>query len=138
MSAANYVTKAGASDLYEQNSSKLVLASTKDPKVRSFAQMMVKDHNKTTAEVKAGAAKAGLKLKPPALDAAKSKMIGELTAAKGAARDRLYVQQQKIAHQEALALHQGYSSSGDSAPLKAVAATAVPIVEHHIEMLGAM
>lgn len=138
MAAADFVTKAGASDLYEQRSSKLVLQSTKNPKVRSFAQQMVTDHGKTTAEVKAAAAKAGMKPKPPALDAAKTKMIQELTAAKGEARDRLYLQQQKTAHQEALTLHQGYSASGDKPKLKAVAAKAVPIVEHHIQMLGAM
>jgi putative membrane protein len=138
MTAADFVSKAAAGDLYEQRSSKLVLASTKNPKIRSFAQTMISDHGKTTAEVKAAALKAGMKPKSPMLDQEKSKMIHDLTAARGEARDKLYVQQQKAAHQEALALHHSYSASGDKAPLKAAATKAVPIVEHHIEMLNAM
>lgn len=137
MTAADYVAKAGAGDLYEQQSSKLVVGSTKDPKIRSFANMMISDHAKTTAEIKAAAKAAKLAPKAPTLDAAKKKMIQELTAAKGQARDHLYLQQQAKAHEEALALHQGYSTSGDQAPLRAAAAKAVPIVKHHIEALSA-
>jgi putative membrane protein len=112
-----------------------VLKSTKDPKIRSFAQMMVTDHSKSTAEVKAAAQASGLKPKPPALDAKKSAMIADLSKATGSARDKLYITQQKAAHQEALSLHQGYASTGDKPTLKAVAAKIVPVVEHHIQML---
>jgi putative membrane protein len=136
--AATFVAKAGAGDLYEQQSSKLVLASTKNAKVRSFAQTMVTDHAKTTAEVKAAATKAGLKPKPPTLDSAKVEMVADLKAANGKARDKLYIEQQKIAHDEALTLHRSYSTSGTSAPLKTVAAKAVPIVQHHLHMLQTM
>ena len=60
-----YVAAAGASDLFEQTSSKLVLRTTRDAKVRSFATMMVQDHAKSTGMVKAAAAKSGVKPAPP-------------------------------------------------------------------------
>lgn len=136
--AAEYVMKAGAGDLYEKQSSQLVLKTTKDPKVRDFAQMMVTDHTKSTADVKVAAQASGLTPKPPALDAKKSAMIADLTKATGPARDKVYLTQQKAAHQEALALHQGYSSIGDKPALKAAAGKIVPVVQHHIEMLSSM
>ena len=135
---AGYVAAAGASDLYERQSSQLVLQSTADPKVRSFAQMMLADHAKSTAKVKAAAARAKVKAAPPRLMPDQAKMIADLRAQSGTARDTAYVAQQKTAHQKALALHRGYAESGSAAPLKTVAAGIAPVVEHHIELLNAM
>ncbi|MFD1950480.1 DUF4142 domain-containing protein [Sphingomonas arantia] len=135
---ATFVMKAGASDLYEKQSSQSVLKTTKNPGVRSFAQMMITDHGKTTATVMAAAKTAGIRPAPPKLDAPKAQMIADLNRATGPARDALYLQQQATAHQEALALHQGYSTSGTQPALKAAATKAVPIVQHHIEMISAI
>ncbi|MFW2830614.1 DUF4142 domain-containing protein [Sphingomonas sp. ID0503] len=134
----DFVKKAGASDLYEQESSKLVLATTQDPKVKSFASMMVTDHSKSTADVKAAAAKAGVTAPPPKLMPEQEKMIGELKAATGKQRDAAYIAQQKQAHMKALALHKGYATEGTAAPLKAAAAKIAPVVQHHIDMLKSM
>ncbi|VXC77685.1 DUF4142 domain-containing protein [Sphingomonas sp. 8AM] len=137
-SPAGYVAAAGASDLYEKTSSQLVLQSTKDPKVRSFAQGMIRDHNKSTAMVKTAAAKAGVKPKPPMLTPEQKDMVAQLRTATGTARDQAYLAQQKTAHQQALALHQGYANDGSAAPLKTTAAQIAPVVQHHIDMLSGM
>jgi putative membrane protein len=136
--AATYVMKAGAGDQYEIQSSKLVLQTTANPALKQFANMMVSDHQKSTADVKAAALKSRLAPKPPMLDAMGRKNIAALKASTGAARDKLYVTQQKTAHQNALALHQGYAASGSAPALKQVAATIAPTVQHHIEMLSSM
>lgn len=133
-----YLMKAGASDLYEKQSSQLVLQSTKDAKLKTFANEMIRDHTKSTADVKAAAAQAKLTVAPPKLDAEQAKMIGDLRGAKGTARDKLYVQQQKTAHAKALQLHQSYAAGGDTPSLKAAAGKIAPVVQHHIEMLGTM
>ncbi|MDR6788041.1 putative membrane protein [Sphingomonas sp. BE138] len=133
-----YVAAAGASDLYEKTSSQLVLGSTKDAKVRTFAQGMIRDHNKSTAMVKAAAAKSGVKPKPPVLTPEQSEMVAQLRAQKGAERDATYLTQQRTAHQQALALHQGYASDGTAAPLKTAAGQIAPVVQHHIDMLNGM
>ena len=65
---ADFVKKAGASDLFEISASKLE-TSSKNAKIRAFANMMIKDHTTSTAAVKAAALKSGLKLSPPVLEA---------------------------------------------------------------------
>jgi len=133
-----YVMKAGAGDLYEKESSKLVLASTGNAKLKQFAQMMITDHTNSTNEVKAAAREAKVPVAPPKLDPMQARNIAALRAAKGTARDTLYVQQQKTAHQMALQLHQGYAANGTSAPLKAVATKIAPVVQTHITELAGM
>jgi putative membrane protein len=133
-----YLMKAGAGDLYERNASTLVLGSTRDPGIRRFASEMVADHSKSTAMVKKAAMGAGLHPKPPMLDPKQRGMIAALRAAKGHERDRLYVDQQKAVHREALALHQDYAATGDVRPLRRTAGEIVPVVQHHIMMLDHM
>jgi len=134
---ADFVKKAGASDLYEISASKLETAS-KNAKVRAFATMMIKDHQTSTAAVKAAAIKSGLKPTPPALEPKQAADLAALKQASGAARDTLYIAQQKAAHQEALALHKD-NAAGSSAPaLKAASAKIVPVVEHHLQELSGL
>lgn len=135
--SSTYVMKAGAGDLYEITSSKLVLHST-NPKLKSFASMMIDNHMKSTAMVKTAATKSGLKPKAPALTAKQKADIAALKAASGADRDALYVTQQKAAHQEALALHQDEAATGTAIPLKTAAKKIVPVVEKHISLLNSM
>jgi len=138
MTSAAYVMKAGAGDLYERQSSMIVMKSTTNPALKTFAQEMITDHTQSTADVKAAAMKAGLHPAPPKLTAKQSSDVAALRAATGSSRDALYITQQKAAHQQALALHQGESSMGTAAPLKAAATKIVPVVQHHIDMLGSM
>lgn len=138
MTSATYVMKAGAGDLFEKQSSTLLMQSTANPALKTFAKEMITDHTNSTAAVKAAAMKAGLHPAPPKLNAKQSSDLTALRAATGTARDTLYIQQQKAAHQEALALHQDESSTGTAAPLKAAAAKIVPVVQHHVDMLAAM
>ena len=134
---ATYAMKAGAGDLYEITSSKLVMNSA-NPKIKSFATMMVTDHNKSTAMVKAALAKSNFKPKPPMMNAKQNADVAALRAASGANRDTLYLTQQKSAHQEALALHKDEQATGATPALKTTAGNIVPVVEHHIQMLSSM
>lgn len=137
-SAADFVAKAGASDLYERTSSKLVLATTHDSGVRRFASEMIKDHTKSTQMVKAAALRSGLHPKPPVLDAKQQGLVADLRKAKGADRDHVYIDQQKQAHAEALSLMQDYAASGSDAALRKAAAGIAPVVKHHIDMLNGL
>jgi putative membrane protein len=132
-----FVAKAGASDVFELREAKLMMSSS-SAGIRDFAQQMQTDHTKSTALVKAAAMKDGLKPGAPMLSAKQTHDIAALTAAKGKARDTLYVTQQKAAHADALALMQGYSMSGTATHLKATAGEIAPVVQGHIDMLGKM
>ena len=136
--AADFVRMAGASDLYEIQSSQILLDGSEDETLRRFATMMIEHHTQTTETVTTAARQAGLTPPPPALDPAKAQMIRDLQTAQGAARDQLYRSQQIMAHREALTLHSSYADQGDTPQLKRAAASAVPIVAQHYNALAAM
>ncbi len=138
MPPAQYVAVAGASDLFEETASKLVLQTTRDPAVRSFATAMVADHGKSTDKVKTAAASAQVAATPPKLNAVQAELIAQLRAETGPARDAAYLAQQRASHGQALAVQQAYAAEGTAAPLKAAAAEIVPVVQDHIKMLMAM
>ena len=138
MAPNEYVATAGASDLYEITSSQTVLESTADPKIRQFAQMMITHHTKSTADVKAAAAKARVTAPPPALNPLQTELVAELRAEQGPARDAAYIAQQKASHGQALNVQKAYAMEGTAAPLKSAAAKIVPVVQSHIAMLMKM
>lgn len=135
MTPADYVKTAGASDLYERQSSQIVLQTTTDPRVRQFAQMMIAHHSKSTADVKRAAARSRVAATPPMLMPAQAELIAQLRAEQGPARDRAYLAQQKASHNQALAVQQAYAAEGTAPALRRAAAGIVPVVQEHIGML---
>lgn len=133
-----FVAKAGASDLYERQSSQIVLASTRDPGVRRFASEMIRDHTKSTQMVKTAALRSGLHPRPPMLEPRQRAMLADLRHARGRDRDRAYLDQQRQAHADALALMQDYASTGSAPALRRAAGNIAPVVQHHIDMLSHM
>jgi putative membrane protein len=126
-----YVQTAAASDLFEIQSSQIAQTKAQRSEVRDFAQMMVTHHTQTTAALTAAASTSGI-TPQPTLMPPQAAMIQELQQASPASFDQLYMRQQVAAHQMALALHQTYAARGDTAALRTVAATAVPIVQQHL------
>jgi putative membrane protein len=128
----NYVAMAGASDLFEIQSSQIALSKAQRSETRQFAQMLITHHTQTTAALTAAAAASGMNPPPPMLMPMQRQMIDALQGAPAGSFDQLYIHQQVPAHEMALALHQNYAASGDAAPLRAAAASAVPIVQQHL------
>lgn len=126
-----YVAMAASSDMYEMESSKLLTGSA-NPRIASFAQMMVTDHAKSTDEIGTAARADGMSPLPPRLNAKHAALLASLKKTEGAKRDTLYLKQQVTSHKEALALHQSYADGGDMPRLKAAAATIVPVVQTHL------
>lgn len=136
--AAEFAAAAGASDLFEITSSKLAATQAEGAQVKSYAAMMIKDHTKSTAELKTIASKENITLSPPALTPDMQSKVDALKAAKGASFDTLYLTQQVAGHESALKLHQGYAAGGDNAALKAFASKTAPIVSKHLDEARAM
>ncbi len=128
----NYVMKAGSSDLYEIRSSEIALRRTRRAEVRELAQMLLRDHRRTTAEVTAAARADGVPVRPPILEAAQRNMIRQLERTGPAMFDRVYLGQQFTAHNRALMLHRNYARRGDARALRRMASGAVPVIEGHI------
>lgn len=134
MTGRDFVAKAGAGDMAELKEAAMMTTSTNSD-VAAFAKQMTVDHTKSTEMVKA-AAKADGVVATPVMSAKQQADLAALSASKGAARDSLYITQQKAAHADALALMQGYAVSGKAPHLKAAAAKIAPVVQGHIDMLG--
>jgi putative membrane protein len=136
--APTYVMMAGASDLFEIRSSQLALEKSRSDQVRGFAQMMIDHHTMTTQQVTDAARAGGLTPPPPVLLPEQAAMIATLQGLSGSGFDRAYIEQQRTAHQMALALHQNYARNGDTPSLKTAASGAVPVVQRHIAALRSL
>lgn len=136
--AMPFVAKAGASDLFEIQSSQLAVQKSQDPNVRKFAQMLIDHHTKTTQDVTAAAQAAGMTPPPPMLEPMQQQMIATLQPLSGTAFDREYMSQQVPAHEMALALHTNYAANGDTPSLKKAASKAKPIVSQHLAQARSM
>ena len=132
-----FLFHAGAGDVYEITSSTMAMQKSRNPDVRAFASMLIADHTKLTNAALTTAAAAGVMAPPPELSMMQKGMVAQLSAA-GANFDRVYLQQQMTAHQQALALMQGYASSGDVPALRQAASQAIPTVQGHIAHLQRM
>jgi putative membrane protein len=128
-----YVPAAAISDMYEIESSKMAVGRTKSPEIKAYAQMMIDHHTKTTAELKPLATGVEGVTLPTAPDERRKGMLDNLRGASDADFDNTYLDQQTVAHVEALGVHEGYSRGGDNAGLKAFAAKTAPIVSAHLE-----
>jgi putative membrane protein len=135
--ASGFAAAVAASDLYELESAKLAAIKGTSKEVKEFAGYLLTDHRKSTADLEIAAAEANVMV-APALDAEKQAMIDQLKAASGAEFDRLFLGQQKTAHQKALMLLQSFARDGDAEPLKTFASKASGVVEGHLEHLNGM
>ena len=131
----DFVTKVAISDMMEIQSSELALARQPDADTKPFAEKMVKDHQRTSRELKAlvdsGKVKASL---PSALGAEHQKKLEDLKAKSGKDFDRSYDQIQVQAHEEAVALFEAYAASGDNPDLKSWAEMTLPHLKEHLAM----
>lgn len=100
--------------------------------------MMIEHHTRTTRQVTVAAKTVGMNPPPPMLEPAQQQMIDELNGLSGSAFDAAYLRQQRVAHQQALALHSSFAKDGDTPALRKVAAAAVPIVRQHIDRLKSL
>lgn len=135
-----FVEQQAASDQFEIQSARIAQSKGLTGEWRDFAQMMTKDHTKSSADLKAAVGKAQGVVLPEAteLPSALRAQIDELQGASGDEFKRLYASQQLAAHQKALQMLQTYGKSGDAQPLMDFANKTAPVVQHHLDMVRKM
>ena len=139
MAANDFASTIAGSDMFEIASGKLAQTTATNPGLKAFGAMLVTDHTKSSSELKTAAAAVSPAVTlPTALPAELQAKLDALKAAKGAAFDSLFLEQQKDGHSKALDALNSYSSSGDAASLKAFADKAIPVVQGHLDKLNAM
>jgi putative membrane protein len=131
--AQTFVEKAASGGMLEVESSKLAKDKAKRADVKSFADIMIRDHGKANEELKSAAQSAGLNV-PAKMAKKHESKLGKLKGAKAGNFDKAYVDLQVEAHREAVELFQGFSRSGEEGELKSFASRTLPILEQHQEM----
>jgi putative membrane protein len=129
-----YVENAAASDMFEIETSKLALDKADKPSVKTYAEMMIDEHTKSTTELKAAAGQAGIQV-PAALPADKQAKLDSLRGLTGAEFDRQYLADQRSGHQETLAKVNAYLAAAPAGALKDHASKMTGVVQKHLNSL---
>lgn len=137
MTTESFVTNAAISDMYEIQAGKIAQAKGQSAGVKDFGKMMVTQHTAMTNTMKPLVTAAN-QTPPAGLDERRKGLIDNLNAAAPADFDRVYLDQQEAAHNEALNLMKGYGDNGDDAGLKAAAMKAAPMVQKHLDQVLAL
>jgi len=133
-SGQEYADMASASDLFEIQSSQLALERSQDSQLREFAEMLVADHQKSTAALKQAAQSAQPAITVnPALTAEQQSDMDALSATDDAQFDQAFLDAQVRAHEKALAMLQGYAEQGDVESLTQHASQTAGPVEQHLD-----
>ena len=131
---SDFVQKAAMSYMYEVEAGKIASQKGKSDAVKTFGQMMVDAHSKTSEELKGIVASESIKVDLPAkLDAKHQKLIDDLNGASDADFDKTYAKQQVDGHQDAVSLFDAYAKKGDNAALKAFAQKTLPVIQQHLD-----
>jgi putative membrane protein len=134
----DFVKEAANSDMLEIASAK-VAQEKGNAEEKKFAEQMINDHTKTTADmndiVSSGDVKADL---PTSLDDSSQKKLDKLRDTKASAFSSEYDPMQVSAHKDAVSLFERYSKSGDNAKLKDWAGQTLPTLRHHLDMAEAL
>jgi len=131
--APGYMATAGSSDQFEIQSGQLAQQMSQNAAVRNFGSMLIADHTRSTQMIVGAAQSARIMLPAPAMMPQHQALLDQLRAAgSGPNFDMTFKQIQVQAHTDALALHQGYATSGDVPALRAVASQIVPVVQMHL------
>ena len=134
----DFVKEAADSDMLEIAAAK-VAEDKGNPEEKKFAEQMVTDHSKTSADIKgmvtSGEVKADI---PTKLDESSQKKLDKLRDTRREAFSSEYDPMQVSAHKDAISLFERYSKSGDNAKLKDWAGKTLPTLRHHLEMAEAL
>ncbi len=131
----NFVKNARVGGNFEVESSKIALDKTQNSDIRAFAERMVSDHGKAGDKLEQIVSSENIVVDQPSnpdkLDKKHEAMLEKLRSASGNKFERMYVQMQQSAHDEAVKLFSKYAKSGDNGALKSFAQETLPTLQDH-------
>ena len=133
-STADFVKEVALSDMFEIQSSQIA-QERGNAQEKTFAATMIKDHEKTSSELKSVVSGGDLKAElPTALDNSHLSKIDKLKSLNGADFSSRYDSDQVSGHKDAVSLFERYAKGGDNPKLKEWADKTLPALRHHLEM----
>lgn len=133
-SPQDFVLAAAQSDQYEIMAGHLAEVQGQDPRIKTFAQQMIRDHMQMTQEVRQAAMASKLQPPPAALSSDQALLLSGLQSLRGAEFDKAYARQQVLAHTQATAVEESFADAGTDANLKKAAQSALSTIQGHLNM----
>lgn len=129
----SFIDLAASSDMFELAASKIAKERGVGGEVATFADRMIADHSATSAELRTVAASINMTV-PTEMNGRHRSMLQTLNeAGAGNPSTRAYVDGQRAAHNEAVALFTAYAQGGENPALKAFAKKHLPALTAHLD-----
>ena len=128
-----FVANNGSFDLFVIRASELAAQRSSSQRVRDLAQTFIADHKGTSGQLSLEGRRLNL-LPSATLQAREQAMLDGLQTSGNFDAD--YVRDMRNVHQQAVAMDSAYKTRGRSPTLRAVAASALPIEQRHLRLLG--
>ncbi len=129
----DFMMKAAQSDIAEIQGGQAAKDKAASDAVRKFADQMVRDHTKTSEQLKGMAQSRSVSV-PTTPSAKDQQEMKKMSGMSGADFDRAYMASQVRAHRDAVALFEKQAKSGKDAELKAFASSTLPALQDHLKM----
>lgn len=126
-----FMEQAAISGMFEIEAAKLATSRGTHPDIRSFAEMMVSDHQKLDQDLKALAKRKNVTL-PSTLDEDHREKLAELSeAAKGEEFDQKYAEMMVDGHDKTVETFEDTADDAVDSEVKALAAKGLPTLKMH-------
>lgn len=129
-----FVRMAASSDQFEIRSSEMAMQRAQSEDVRQYAEKMIREHKATTAQLQRITQASPTLAAEPALVPEHQTMLDRLTALQGPNFTAAYLDQQIMAHQQAVDLFQTQFNRGDNTELKAFAGQNLTHLRDHLAL----
>ncbi|CAI10074.1 DUF4142 domain-containing protein [Aromatoleum aromaticum] len=130
----SFISEAMSRGLAEVEASRLATTKAADPKVKSFAEKLQKDHTEANAKLQSLATSKGMTVSTT-IDPAVQGKLDELEKLSGAEFDRAYLENfGASAHQETITLFERQARDGQDPDLKAFAEETLGVLRSHLEL----
>ncbi len=133
--AKHFLIVASIKNLQEVSAAELASQQAKRTDVRSFGQMMLKDHGSAEQQLLQLAKKRRIDLPPAATGGVKPDLMLKNAGAKF---DQMYVHAMVSGHNNTVQTFQNYAITGKDPEVKAFAQQMLPTLKHHLEEIKAI
>jgi putative membrane protein len=129
---ADFVQKAASGGMHEVALGKIAASKARGDAVKAFAERMVTDHTKISADLKKAAAAAGLSV-PETMNEKHQKEVDRFKNYKGNDFDRDYVKHMITDHESDLALFTRATKEAKNSAIKDFAVAELPTIQDHLK-----
>lgn len=127
---SEFMTKAASGGMFEVEAARLAQQRAQNPQVKSFADMMVKDHSGANDELRSLAASKNIML-PDSMSSEHMDELRDLREKRGAEFDREYMGTMVDAHETDISLYEDAAENMEDQQVKTFASGKLPTLRQH-------